>query len=183
MSFFQTHQLKSLPQGGTRVLLLPLSLFAMVLIQQRGKIYTEAELDLAKHINPSWQLRDSLDSVLDHSPLFTQYGSGSRAGEIDPTTGEPVALAAANTMCQYLLRCELIQSSVRGAGTEGSSESSSNAAAAGDAGGNSAADKVDFSSSAQMAIGDGIENALHIVQMAMEPGTSEQGIRDAIVEG
>ena len=149
---------------------------------------TEAALDPVKHLDPSWQLRDSLDGILDRSPLFTQYAFGARSGETDQTSGEPVALSAANAMCQYLLGCkkqfryaELMQSSVRGAGTEGSAESAGNAAAAGAAGGKSATEKVDFSSAAQMAMGDGVENALRIVQMAMEPGASEQGVRDAIL--
>ena len=59
-----------------------------------------------RHINPDWQMRDSLQSLFDSSPLFTQYKYSVEHNEIDPTTKEPFALTSANGICHYLMSCE-----------------------------------------------------------------------------
>ena len=76
-------------------------------------------LSATKYILKGWQLRDSLQGLLDQSPLFTQYRYSVEHNEVDPSTKEPFALTFANAMCQYLMSCkktyrfaELIKSSV-----------------------------------------------------------------------
>ena len=129
----------------------------------------ETEQISSMELGKEWQLRDSLNGLLKHSPLFTQYKYSIENNEMDQATKEPYALTASNSICKYLLSCErtysyseLIKSSSSNTPEGQSSETmqdTMNAASNGD----SPTSKIDMKSKASIAVSSGIDNAIKLL--------------------